>query len=51
MRSSARFLEAGAADLPSVALMTDAEAALDRIERAIDQASRSRSGATTTPMG
>ncbi len=33
-----RFLEAGAADLPSVALMTDAEAALDRIERAVDQA-------------
>jgi single-stranded-DNA-specific exonuclease len=32
-----RFLEAGAADLPPVALMTDAEAALDRIERAVDR--------------
>jgi single-stranded-DNA-specific exonuclease len=35
-----RFLQAGAADLPPVALMTDAGAALDRIERAIDHDER-----------
>ena len=33
---AARFLNAGAHDLPPVSLMTDAEVALDRIERAID---------------
>jgi single-stranded-DNA-specific exonuclease len=30
-----RFLNAGASDLPPVSLMTDAEAALDRIDRAV----------------
>jgi single-stranded-DNA-specific exonuclease len=33
---AARFLNAGAHDLPPVSLMTDAEVALDRIERAVD---------------
>ena len=32
-----RFLEAGEADLPPVSLMADADAALDRIERAVNR--------------
>ena len=46
-----RFLHAGESSLHDTSLMADADVALDRIERAIEAGSGSRSGATTTRTG